>query len=466
MNLPFREQSEGWDQSQAALFMSKKLSDGDMSKCSPLHQQQLQNIVQDIQKNDSSFLKNFIRLKNKPVPEVPVRDYLDEEAEITSEPDYDNDMYDNPLLEYDVKYEPPPSQKSITRGSSSSVLMGDYIDSCRNGPKLKLRNAFKQKREFRQLTPAQTLADNNEENYISPDGKNDDDNYVDPADNPPAYCKMSDANTCHSMVHATLPTCQNSPDFYEVPDQESSFQDRMLVLPVDRVTMKTSPSTEQQATLDTEYEVCDQNDIEPAKPSSSFPPKPLQINRSAKAHIWLGLDVERRDLERRTLPRINTGRKPPPTKSLTMDRKQSKSPLPHVTLHGQTDYVESEVTEQEMDTDIHAKPWFAGECDRKTADQLLLHANKDGAFMVRMSSGQNAHQPYTLVVFYKSRVYNIPIRFIRTSQKYALGNEKKGEKYFRSVSHIIQTHRTNLLILIDSKSNSKDATRLCFPMRP
>ncbi|XP_061914740.1 B-cell linker protein isoform X3 [Entelurus aequoreus] len=456
MNLPFREQSEGWDQSHAALFMCKKLSDGDMSKCSPLHQQQLQNIVQDIQKNDSSFLNKLKRVKNKPVPEVPVRDYLDEEAEIMSEPDYDNDMYDNPLQEYDVKYEPPPSQKSITRSSSSSLLMGEYIDSWRNGPKLKLRNAFKQKQEFRQLTPAQTLADNNEENYISPDGKNDDDNYVDPADNPPAHSKMSDANRCHSMVHATLPTCQHSPDFYEVPEQENS----MLVLPVDRVTMKTSPSTEQQATLDTEYEVCDQNDIEPAKPSSSFPPKPLQINRSPKAHVWLGQDVKQRDLERRTLPRINTGRKPPPTKSLTMDFKQSKIPLPHVTFHGQTDYVESE------DTDIHAKPWFAGECDRKTADQLLLHANKDGAFMVRMSSGQNAHQPYTLVVFYKNRVYNIPIRFIRMSQKYALGKEKKGEEYFRSVSHIIQTHRTNLLILIDNQSNSKDAARLCFPMRP
>ncbi|XP_072772348.1 B-cell linker protein isoform X6 [Nerophis lumbriciformis] len=358
-----------------------------------------------------TITRNDQKLKNKPVPEVPVRDYLDEEAEIVSEPDYDNDMYDNPLQEYDVKYEPPPSQKSITRSSSSSLLMGDYIDSCRNGPKLKLRNAFKQKQEFRQLTPAQTLADNNEENYISPDGKNDDDNYVDPADNPPAYSKMSDANRCHSMVHATLPTCQHCP-------------------------------------------------VEPAKPSSSFPPKPLQRNRSPKAHVWLGQDVKQRDLARRTLPRINTGRKLPPTKSLTMDLKQSKIPLPHDTFHGQTDYVESE------DTDIHAKPWFAGECDRKTADQLLLHANKDGAFMVRMSSGQNAHHPYTLVVFYKNRVYNIPIRFIRMSQKYALGKEKKGEEYFRSVSHIIQTHRTNLLILIDSKSNSKDAARLCFPMRP
>ena len=48
--------------------------------------------------------------------------------------------------------------------------------------------------------------------------------------------------------------------------------------------------------------------------------------------------------------------------------------------------------------------------------------------MVRKSSGQDAQQPYTLVVFYKGRVYNIPVRYIPTTQQYALGREKKGEE--------------------------------------
>lgn len=56
---------------------------------------------------------------------------------------------------------------------------------------------------------------------------------------------------------------------------------------------------------------------------------------------------------------------------------------------------------------------------------LLL---QDGAFMVRQSSGQDAQQPYTLVVFYKGRVYNIPIRFLTGTQQYALGREKRGEE--------------------------------------
>lgn len=48
--------------------------------------------------------------------------------------------------------------------------------------------------------------------------------------------------------------------------------------------------------------------------------------------------------------------------------------------------------------------------------------------MVRKSSGHDAQQPYTLVVFYNGRVYNIPIRYIPSAQQYALGREKKGEE--------------------------------------
>lgn len=48
--------------------------------------------------------------------------------------------------------------------------------------------------------------------------------------------------------------------------------------------------------------------------------------------------------------------------------------------------------------------------------------------MVRNSSGQDAQQPYTLVVFYNGRVYNIPIRFVPATQQYALGREKSGEE--------------------------------------
>lgn len=115
---------------------------------------------------------------------------------------------------------------------------------------------------------------------------------------------------------------------------------------------------------------------------------------------------------------------------------------------------------------MHSNLWFADSCDRKTADDALVQSNQDGAFLVRKSSGHDTQQPYTLVVFYNGRVYNIPIRYLPSSQQYALGREKRGEEYFSSVPHIIEHHQRTPLVLIDSQSNAKDATRLCFPVRP
>lgn len=53
---------------------------------------------------------------------------------------------------------------------------------------------------------------------------------------------------------------------------------------------------------------------------------------------------------------------------------------------------------------------------------------QDGAFLVRKSSGQDAQQPYTLVVFHGGRVYNVPVRFMPASRQFALGREKRGEE--------------------------------------
>ncbi|XP_019737487.1 B-cell linker protein isoform X1 [Hippocampus comes] len=475
MNLPSREQCDGWDQRQVALFMGKNntedcaaavnrmkiwgqklmtISDGDMSK---FHRPQLQKIAQDIQKNDSSYLNKFRRLKSKPGPEVPVRDYRDEDMvgpEDASEPDYDNEMYDNPQ-EHDINYEPPPSQKVFTRTSSSSFLTGDYLDSCHNGPNLGHKKAFKRGKESRQLPPEPTQIDSHDADYISPDGNTEDDNYVEPEDNPTADAKMFHTNRTmkgHPVSQLTLPKCQPSSDFYEVPDQEAHVS-------AYRVQMMRSPCAEHQAESDSSYEVWDHDD----KPAKHLP------RESAKPPLRLAQAKKLRAFERRTLPMIDPDRKAHPPKALTLDMKRPKAPFPNATFLKQTDSksLENGATDQDKDSEVYEKPWFAGECDRKTAEELLFHANQDGAFMVRKSSRQDTNQPYTLVVYYKGRVYNIPIRLIHmhTRQQYALGREKKGEEYFHSVSHIIENHQKNPLVLIDSKSNSKDSARLRFPVK-
>ncbi|XP_061754347.1 B-cell linker protein isoform X2 [Nerophis ophidion] len=111
--------------------------------------------------------------------------------------------------------------------------------------------------------------------------------------------------------------------------------------------------------------------------------------------------------------------------------------------------------------------WFAGNCDRKTAEDLLLRINTDGTFLIRHSSGQTARQPFTLAVLYQQKVYNVPIRFLEEMQGFALGKEgKKSEEVFRSLDEMVMHHKVYQLYLIDSKSQAKHAVFLTHSARP
>lgn len=113
------------------------------------------------------------------------------------------------------------------------------------------------------------------------------------------------------------------------------------------------------------------------------------------------------------------------------------------------------------------KEWFAGDCSRKPAEELLMRINKDGAFLIRHSSAQSARQPFTLAVLYQQKVYNIPIRYLEDTHGYALGKEgKKNEEIFTSLDEMISHHKNNQLLLIDSKSQAKHTVHLTHPVRP
>ncbi|XP_029305480.1 B-cell linker protein isoform X2 [Cottoperca gobio] len=510
MNLPSREECEGWEPAQIAFFMCKNkmpecaaivnrqringqrllnLSDSDMSKFSLIHQPQLQKIVQDIKKNDGSFFNKLRRLKSKPLPKLPARDYRDDrEDDELSDPDYDNDMYEDPREEQDDSYEPPPSQRAFTTTPSASFPRGEYLDNCRNRHDRPPRKPLHPGKASRQLPPEPTPLGSDEEDYINPDCSNEDDNYIEPEGNPhsnPVMHAGSQAGRNSPML--LTPERPPSPDCYEVPDKEGNSlslpasrlrpipttQSHSLPLkPSPRVNMRRSPAAVQEPTGDDEYEVCDPGDSssdKPAEGSSLLRPKPLPRERSPIPPLKPKPHLKPREFESRTLPAMQIDQKPPP-KAFTLDLKRPKIPFPKLTSPKPADRgsvsAENGSTDQDKDADVYEKSWYACSCDRKTADDVLCRSSKDGAFMVRRSSGQDAQQPYTLVVFYKSRVYNIPIRFIPNTQQYALGRQKTGEEYFSSVSHIIENHQRNALMLIDSQSYSKDATKLCFPVTP
>ncbi|XP_067908763.1 B-cell linker protein isoform X2 [Heterodontus francisci] len=119
----------------------------------------------------------------------------------------------------------------------------------------------------------------------------------------------------------------------------------------------------------------------------------------------------------------------------------------------------------EQDPSVDGKAWFTNQCDRKAAEEALNKLNKDGSFLIRKSSGQDSKQPYTLVVLYKRRVYNIPVRYIELTKEYALGKEKSCEERFPSIADIIENHQKNPLVLIDSQNNTKDSTKLKHPVK-
>ncbi|KAA8584036.1 hypothetical protein FQN60_015244 [Etheostoma spectabile] len=312
---------------------------------------------------------------------------IDREDEELSEPDYDNDMYADPVEDQDDSYEPPPGHRVFSTTPSSSFPRGEYLvalfqlelrwsiealytvepkpqctggvmqmltpcfcfcfsfpDNCRNRPDRPPRKPLRPTKTSKQLPPEPTHRESNDEDYIHPDCNNDDDNYIEPEGN-------------------------QSSSFYEVPDKESEYEEFSYYCPSDK----------------------------PAEGPPPLLPKPLPRESSPKPPL-----KPRPALKPRKFEKFLFSSCPPP----------------------------------------------------------------DGAFMVRKSSGQDVQQPYTLVVFYKGRVYNIPIRFIPTTQQYALGREKKGEEYFSSLSHIIDNHQKFPLMLIDSQSNTKEATRLCYPVRP
>ncbi|KAM6441721.1 B-cell linker protein isoform 2-T2 [Liasis olivaceus] len=198
----------------------------------------------------------------------------------------------------------------------------------------------------------------------------------------------------------------------------------------------------------------------------AIPPKPSLPDRD---HLSITEDkpipAERRrgsshDIPLPPIP--SSIQKPLPQKPPILSR--SSEPASH-TIGTRSNSFQGGSTTAEQEAGVLGQAWYMASSDRKIAEDALHKSNKDGSFLVRKSSGQDVKQPYTLVVFYNKRVYNIPIRFIESKRQYALGREKSGEEYFDSVAEIIENHQRTSLVLIDSQNNTKDSTKLRYIAR-
>ncbi|XP_040052661.2 B-cell linker protein isoform X2 [Gasterosteus aculeatus] len=305
-----------------------------------------------------------------------------------------------------------------------------------------------------------------------------------PAALPPRPAKPSKPQQ-HGEDFFFDPQTKNAP---EINRTEKPGRKNMMPTPLVRSAPVPNPAsnTEEDVYLDPNEEQEDSDDVY-VEPTAACPPPPRAtkmnpspitglvqsmmkppVPRAPSNSPWLSSNeletASTVEVRHKPLP----SKPPPPTPSikppLPAKLKQAKNspPVkdgkPAVSLGGM------KATKQWVNED---KEWFAGNSNRKTAEDLLLRVNKDGAFLIRHSSAQGSRQPYTLAVLYQQKVYNIPIRFLGETLGYALGKEgKKTEEIFGSLDEMISHHKNNQLLLIDSKSQAKHTTYLTYPARP
>ncbi|XP_073444667.1 SH2 domain-containing protein 6 isoform X4 [Dendrobates tinctorius] len=165
----------------------------------------------------------------------------------------------------------------------------------------------------------------------------------------------------------------------------------------------------------------------------------------------------------------------PPQKPPVPDRIQQGpwQQRPHLyltVLNSQTD-TRSDVTtggegkhnQRPEDLGLMGQPWYAGEMERREAERALRRINKDGCFLVRLSSSQNQTQLYTLAVLFHDHIYNIPIRAVG-NDGFSLGKEgKRYEEVFPSVTHLIVHHQHEPLNLVNRQTSERECTALLYP---
>ncbi|XP_063101214.1 B-cell linker protein isoform X2 [Cavia porcellus] len=448
---------------------------------------QLQKMVNDIKNNEGGIMNKIKKLKVKAPPSVPRRDYAlespaDEEEQWSDDfdSDYENpddhsdsEMYVMPAEENgDDSYEPPPAeQETRTVHPALPFSRDEYVDN---------RSSQRQFPLFSKTLPTKPSWPSAKTRISStlpapralpkpqvppkPRDLQDEADYVIPVDD-------NDENYIHPTESSSLPS-EKAPMVNRSTKPNNSSKSAS--------PSGTASGAEQGMTCVCVCAGRNSGVWECKSPSSAAPsPRPRAGKVTAtplKTTVVASHKNASSVSEERPIPaerhRGSSHRQegvvspvfPPAQKQI----HQKPIPLPRFpeggssTVDGPSSSFSSSSTFSEQEADLHYKPWYAGACDRKSAEEALHRSNKDGSFLIRKSSGHDSKQPYTLVVFFNKRVYNIPVRFIEATKQYALGRKKNGEEYFGSVAEIIKNHQHSPLVLIDSQNNTKDSTRLKY----
>ncbi|XP_069095883.1 B-cell linker protein isoform X2 [Pleurodeles waltl] len=332
-----------------------------------------------------------------------------------------------------------------------------------------------------------------EDDYIVPVEEDEEDNYIEPTEDapppplkPPPVIRSSKPTLAGSTP---TPVVMSTSVLYEVCEQEAKPKPSH---PQSRNNMWKSPPQhkmeETVAPAEDEYEICDPDDsdsngnhiFKPAPTPAPLPRTGMKALNISKQNLPVPLretvskedkptPVERRKgsssaseaLALQQTSAVNLKQGPPKASILPKPPEPSSRKFCPPARNN----VSATCTAAEQEAGVYSKEWYASSCDRRAAEEALQKSNKDGAFLIRKSSGQDLQQPYTLVVLFNRKVYNIPVRYIESTGQYALGREKSGEERFTSVAEMVQNHQRSPLVLIDSQNNTKDSTKLRHAVR-
>uniref|UniRef100_A0A8C8XBI3 B cell linker n=1 Tax=Panthera leo TaxID=9689 RepID=A0A8C8XBI3_PANLE len=383
---------------------------------------QLQKMVHDIKNNEGGIMNKIKKLKVKAPPSVPQRDYASEDLADEEEQwsdDFDSDyehpdehsdseMYVLPAEETgDDSYEPPPAeQETRTVHPALPFTRGEYIDnrsSQRQSPPFSKTLPSKPnwpsaKTRLTSTLPALTSLQKpqvppkpkdleDEADYVVP-LEDEDENYIHPtessslpAEKAPTVNRSTKPNNASKPASPPGTASGRNSGTWDAKSPSPAAPSPMPRAGKKPATpLKTTPLTPQQNAST----VCEEKPI-PAErhrasshrqenmQSSVFPPAQKQIHHKPVP-----------------LPRFPEGGSP------AVDGQFSSNP--HLS---------------EQEADIHCKPWYAGACDRKSAEEALYRSNK----------------------------------------------------YFGSVAEIIKNHQHRPLVLIDNQNNTKDWTRLKYAVK-
>ncbi|XP_047441787.1 cytokine-dependent hematopoietic cell linker, partial [Mugil cephalus] len=148
------------------------------------------------------------------------------------------------------------------------------------------------------------------------------------------------------------------------------------------------------------------------------------------------------DLETHTLERSHQNIERVPSKRHHHEWPQTKEDI------DQNDFVPMGKPQQTYSEE----DWYIGPCNRADAEHALHLVNKDGAFLVRDCSLSNNSEPLVLVVYHEKKVYNVKIRFIESTCKFALGTAQRSNDMFDTVADIIKFHSIFPITVISGRS--------------